>query len=150
MLSDAAIELMVERGTYLVPTSYLADAIDLDRLPAPVRAKAEHVMPLAKQSLRKAIAAGVPIAFGTDAAVFPHGDNAREFAVLGDTVNVASRLEQLSRELDCRAVISDAAAAAAQDTEGSSEGAAGLLQGLERRPDQVLRGREQPVGIWVL
>ncbi len=67
-----------------------------------------------------------------------------EFAVLGDTVNVASRLEQLSRELDCRAVISDAAAAAAQEEDAS------LLQGLERRPDQVLRGREQPVGIWVL
>lgn len=69
-----------------------------------------------------------------------------EFAVLGDTVNVASRLEQLSRELDCRAVISDAAVAAARDTEGGDA----LLQGLERRPDQRLRGREQPVGVWVL
>ena len=38
-------------------------------------------MPLARESLRKAIAGGVKIAFGTDAAVFPHGENAGEFAV---------------------------------------------------------------------
>ncbi|MGH7482443.1 MAG: metal-dependent hydrolase family protein, partial [Longimicrobiales bacterium] len=81
ILDDEAIELMRERGTYLVPTTYLADAIDLDALPAQIRAKAEHVLPIMRESLRRAIAAGVPIAFGTDAAVYPHGDNAREFAV---------------------------------------------------------------------
>ncbi|HVS01467.1 MAG TPA: amidohydrolase family protein [Thermoanaerobaculia bacterium] len=82
MLTDAILALMKERGTYLVPTTYLADAIDLDALPPPIRAKAESVLPVARESLRRAIAAGVPIAFGTDAAVYPHGDNAREFAVL--------------------------------------------------------------------
>jgi len=81
-LSDEVIALMKERGTYLVPTTYLADAIDLDALPAPIRAKAEHILPIAKESVRRAIAAGVPIAFGTDAAVYPHGENARELAVL--------------------------------------------------------------------
>ncbi len=39
------------------------------------------MLPVARESLRKAIAAGVKIAFGTDAAVFPHGENAKEFAV---------------------------------------------------------------------
>ena len=82
MLNDEAVKLMKERGTYLVPTSYLARAIRLDVLPPPIRAKAESVLPLAGQSLKLAIRSGVKIAFGTDAAVYPHGDNAREFAVL--------------------------------------------------------------------
>lgn len=84
MLDDEAIELMKERGTYLVPTTHLADALDVDALPPPIRAKAEAVIPLAKESLRRAIAAGVRIAFGTDAAVIPHGENAKEFAALVD------------------------------------------------------------------
>lgn len=84
MLDDEAIALMKERGTYLVPTTYLADAINLDALPPHVRAKAEAILPAAKQSVRRAIAADVKIAFGTDAAVYPHGDNAKEFAVLVD------------------------------------------------------------------
>ncbi len=82
MLDDEAIRLMKEHGTYLVPTTYLADAIDLNVLPPPVRRKAETVLPVAKESVRKAIAAGVKIAFGTDAAVYPHGQNAKEFAAL--------------------------------------------------------------------
>jgi len=82
MLNDEAIRLMKERGTYLVPTAYLLRAVDLDVLPPPIRAKAEHIVPLATDSLRRAIKAGVKIAFGTDAALFPHGDNAKEFAVL--------------------------------------------------------------------
>jgi imidazolonepropionase-like amidohydrolase len=81
MLDDEAIALMKEKGTYLVPTTYLVDRINLAVLPPPVRAKAETIMPLARESLRKAIAAGVKIAFGTDAGVFPHGENAHEFAV---------------------------------------------------------------------
>jgi imidazolonepropionase-like amidohydrolase len=82
LLDDEAIALMRERGTYLVPTSYLAGAISLEQLPPPIRAKAEYVLPRARESLRQAIGAGVKIAFGTDAGVFPHGQNAREFAVL--------------------------------------------------------------------
>lgn len=84
LLDDEGIQLMKERGTYLVPTTHLADVIALDQLPPPIRAKAEYVLPLAKANLRKAIAAGVKIAFGTDAAVYPHGDNAKEFAALVD------------------------------------------------------------------
>jgi len=77
-----AVALMKERGTFLVPTTYLADAIELDALPPEIRAKAEHILPLAKANLRRAVAAGVKVAFGTDAAVFPHGQNAREFGAL--------------------------------------------------------------------
>jgi imidazolonepropionase-like amidohydrolase len=82
MLTPEINRAMIEHGTYLVPTSYLGDAIDFEQLPPPIRAKAEFVIPLARKSLANAIADGVKIAFGTDAGVFPHGDNAREFAVL--------------------------------------------------------------------
>jgi imidazolonepropionase-like amidohydrolase len=81
MLDDEAIAMMKERGTYLVPTTFLIDRINLAVLPPPIRRKAETIIPLARESLRKAIAGGVKIAFGTDAAVFPHGENAGEFAV---------------------------------------------------------------------
>jgi len=81
ILDDEAIRLMREHGTFLVPTSCLVDQLDLDALPPGPRAKAEYVLPLARESLRTAIGAGVRIAFGTDAAVFPHGRNACEFSV---------------------------------------------------------------------
>jgi imidazolonepropionase-like amidohydrolase len=82
MLDDEAIALMKQHQTYLVPTTYLADRINLAVLPANIQQKARTVLPVARASLRKAIAAKVKVAFGTDAAVFPHGENAREFAVL--------------------------------------------------------------------
>jgi len=81
MLDDEAIAMMKQKGTWLVPTRALADLIDMNALPPPIRAKANYVMPLADASFRKAVAAGVRIAFGTDAAVLPHGMNAKEFAV---------------------------------------------------------------------
>jgi imidazolonepropionase-like amidohydrolase len=81
-LDDEAMAMMKARGTVLVPTTYLADRIPLASLPPLVRSKAETVLPIMRQSLRKAIASGVKIAFGTDAGVYPHGENAGEFAVL--------------------------------------------------------------------
>ena len=81
MLDDEAAELMKRRGTYLVPTAYLLGTFQFDSMPPPIAAKARQVIPLARESHRRAIRAGVKIAFGTDAAVYPHGDNGREFAV---------------------------------------------------------------------
>ncbi len=81
VLTDEIMDLMIEKGTWLVPTTYLADRIDLDALPALVRAKAEEILPLMRVSLERAIARGVPVAFGTDAGVFPHGENAGEFGI---------------------------------------------------------------------
>ena len=81
ILTDEIMNLMIEKGTYLVPTTYLADRIDLDALPALVRSKAEEILPVMRVSLERAIERGVPIAFGTDAGVFPHGENAGEFGI---------------------------------------------------------------------
>jgi imidazolonepropionase-like amidohydrolase len=81
LLDEEAIALMKEKGTYLVPTLYLMDRIDLTVLPAHIRQKAESIRPRARESMRRAFAAGVRIALGTDAGVFPHGENAKEFAV---------------------------------------------------------------------
>lgn len=81
-LDDEAIALMKQRGAYLVPTTYLVDRINLAVLPPLVRKKAETILPIARESLKKAIGAGVKIGFGTDAGVYPHGENAKEFAVL--------------------------------------------------------------------
>ncbi len=71
-----------------------------------------------------------------------------EFAVLGDTVNVASRLQELTRNLDCRAAISDATLQAVHDSNG--DGGVNALDGLERRGELPIRGREEQVGVWVL
>ncbi|MEZ4702556.1 MAG: amidohydrolase family protein [Rhodothermales bacterium] len=84
ILTDEIIAEMKQRGTYLVPTTHLVDAIDMEMLPPPIRRKAEEVTPLAVASLKKAIAAGVPIAMGTDATVMPHGDNMLEFVAMVD------------------------------------------------------------------
>lgn len=82
LLTDEVIELMKEKGTYFVPTTYLAGSIPLDLLPPLLRTKAEAVLPQAVENLKKAIARGVKIAYGTDAGVYPHGDNAKELATL--------------------------------------------------------------------
>lgn len=84
MLDDEAIALMKQRGTYLVPTTYLADAIDLTVLPPLLRSKAESILPLARANVTRAIRAGVKIAFGTDASVIPHEHAIREFKTLVD------------------------------------------------------------------
>ena len=85
-IDDEAIRLMKEKGTYLVPTLYLMDWFVENyqrmRVPEFMVAKAKVVMPAARQNIARAFKAGVKVAFGTDAAVYPHGLNAREFAVM--------------------------------------------------------------------
>ena len=84
ILDDEAIALMKEHGTFLVATRALAPLINMNALPPLLRRKAEHVIPIADSSFRRAVAAGVRIALGTDAAVMPHGLNAREFNAMVD------------------------------------------------------------------
>ncbi|WP_412069788.1 amidohydrolase family protein [Rubrivirga sp. IMCC43871] len=86
-MSDATMALMRERGTYLVPTitagKSVADSARIEGYYTPVvTQKSLTIGPLIQDTFRRAYAAGVPIAFGTDAGVFRHGRNAREFVYM--------------------------------------------------------------------
>jgi imidazolonepropionase-like amidohydrolase len=83
-INDEDIQLMKQRGTYLVPTVYLEDWLmenlqTLGLTPNMIE-KARVVLPIAQEHLSHAFKEGVKVAFGTDAAVYPHGLNAHEFA----------------------------------------------------------------------
>ncbi len=71
-----------------------------------------------------------------------------EYAVLGDTVNVASRLEELTRALGVRLAMSDDLAKAVRDDAAAD--AAKLLSGLGDGGPQSLRGRDEPIAVWTL
>ena len=85
-IDDAGIAAMKEHGTYLVPTLYLGDWMmenaEQTHMPPPLMAKAREVIPAARKNIAHAFTSGVKVAFGTDAAVYPHGLNGREFAVM--------------------------------------------------------------------
>jgi imidazolonepropionase-like amidohydrolase len=85
-IDDAAIAEMKKNGTYLVPTLYLMDWFfeNAEKIGTPPEmvAKGKAVMPAARKNVARAFAAGVKVGFGTDAAVYPHGLNAHEFAVM--------------------------------------------------------------------
>jgi imidazolonepropionase-like amidohydrolase len=82
MISDATIQRMVDTGTFLVSTCALTENWDISDQPASLQAKAAVVFPKAKESLTKAIEAGVKVALGTDAPAIFHGRNAEELEVL--------------------------------------------------------------------
>jgi imidazolonepropionase-like amidohydrolase len=83
-MSDEDMKLMKARGTWYVPTiiagKYVGEMADKPGYyPPQVAAKARQVGPIIQATAGKAYQAGVRIAFGTDAAVYPHGMNAKEF-----------------------------------------------------------------------
>jgi len=84
LASDETIQLMVEHGTFLVPTSYLSEGLDISRAAPELQAKAAELFPKARAMLSKAIQAGVKIACGTDAPAIPHGANAKELWAMVD------------------------------------------------------------------
>jgi imidazolonepropionase-like amidohydrolase len=81
-LDDEALRLMREKGTYLVPTLSVRSGIAEAKFPPLVREKADMAMKAQDALVRRALAMGVKIALGTDAAVYPHGDNALEFVLM--------------------------------------------------------------------
>jgi len=85
-INDEDIALMKERGTYLCPTVFLEDWLIANYqhlgFTQSMIDKMNTVLPIAKQNLSHAFKSGVKIAFGTDAAVYPHGMNAGEFGTM--------------------------------------------------------------------
>ena len=83
-IDDKGIETLKKNGTYLVPTTYLEEWMlaNFERIgfPAMYKQKMLDVTKAADENIAKAIKAGVKIAFGTDAAVYPHGLNGHQFA----------------------------------------------------------------------
>lgn len=83
-MSEATMNLMIKHNAYLVPTitagKYVADKAAVSGYyPAIIVPKALAIGPKIQSTFAKAYKMGVPIAFGTDAGVFPHGENAKEF-----------------------------------------------------------------------
>ena len=114
-IDDEALELMLEHGAYLVPTlvaplGVLRAADAGVPIPANVLVKATDVVEAHRDSIRRAAAAGVKIAMGTDAGVVPHGTNLEELELMRDigmspadvlvaTTKTAAELMGLEREL---------------------------------------------------
>ena len=86
LIDDEGIRLMIERGTWLVADIYnddylLGKAIEF-KLPQESIDKEKLIGRTQRENFAKAVEAGVKVAFGTDAGVYPHGDNARQFATM--------------------------------------------------------------------
>jgi len=83
LIDDDGIRLMIERGTWLVADIYnddylLGKAIEF-HLPEEMIAKEKAIGQLQRDNFARAVKAGVRVAFGTDAGVYPHGDNGKQF-----------------------------------------------------------------------
>jgi len=90
-LDDAGIAAMKKHGTYFVPTAFLVDWMQQNgHLPSFYAQKMKDVSTVEKQNAIKAIRAGVKVALGTDAAVYPHGLNAHEIDVYVNQFGMSS------------------------------------------------------------
>jgi len=83
LMDDEGRALMKEHGTYLVPTLEVRNCVG-SNYPAEFVSKAQKIMQAQLVNFRKAVEAGVKIAFGTDIGVCRFGDNAREFKLMVD------------------------------------------------------------------
>ncbi len=88
-LDDEALDMMKQRGTYLVPTLMAVQGLQeqIDRgvyIPPAILAKAKVAIAAIHQTFQRGMARGVKIGLGTDAAVYPHGRNTEEFHQMVD------------------------------------------------------------------
>jgi imidazolonepropionase-like amidohydrolase len=88
-LDDEALDLMKQKGTYYVPTLMAVQGLTEQiqkgvAIPPSIRPKAEAAIAALHQTFQKALAKGIKIGLGTDAAVYPHGRNAEEFHQMVD------------------------------------------------------------------
>ncbi len=85
-LKPETLTLMKNKGTYLTPTLMASEYImgKIDAYPPALQAKARAATTARSEMFKNALKIGVKISFGTDAAVFPHGENAKEFKLMSD------------------------------------------------------------------
>jgi len=81
-IDDEDMRMMHDRGVFLVPTLTTRVGLAESKFPPLVQAKATRAVQQQDAMVKRALALGVKIALGTDAAVHPHGDNALEFAFM--------------------------------------------------------------------
>ena len=83
-LKPETLGLMKNKGTFLTPTLMATEWImsKIDNYPPALQEKARAAAAARSEMFRNAVKIGVKISFGTDAAVFPHGQNAKEFALM--------------------------------------------------------------------
>jgi imidazolonepropionase-like amidohydrolase len=81
-LDDEALRMMHDKGVFLVPTLATRIGLKESKFPPLVQAKADRAVKQQDAMVKRALALGVKIALGTDAAVYPHGDNAIEFVLM--------------------------------------------------------------------
>ncbi len=89
LMSEETMDLMVKHNTFLVPTISAGKAAAKMAeipgfLPPVVAKKAREIGPVSQATFGKAYKKGVPIAFGTDAGVSPHGENGKEFGFMNE------------------------------------------------------------------
>jgi len=99
LMSERTMKLMIEKQAYLVPTITAGkQVVEKAKIPgyypAIIVPKALKVGPKIQETFRKAYEMGVPIAFGTDAGVFPHGLNGKEFGYMVEVGMPASEALQ--------------------------------------------------------
>src|SRR6185295_8468398 len=93
-LDDEALRMMHDKGVFLVPTLAVRVGIAESKFPPLVQTKADIAMKQQDAMVKRALALGVKIALGTDAAVYPHGDNALEFVLMAtDGMTAAQSLK---------------------------------------------------------
>src|SRR5947209_7709602 len=85
-MKSETLTMMKRKGTFLTPTLMATEWImnKLDNYPQALQAKAKSAAAARSEMFRNALKLGVKISFGTDAAVFPHGQNAKEFKLMVD------------------------------------------------------------------
>jgi imidazolonepropionase-like amidohydrolase len=85
-MKPETVTRMKNKGTFLTPTLMATEWImsNLDNYPPALQAKAKAAVAARSEMFRNAVKIGVKISFGTDAGVFPHGQNAKEFKLMVD------------------------------------------------------------------
>jgi imidazolonepropionase-like amidohydrolase len=85
-MTPETLTLMKNKGTYLTPTLLASEWIiqNMKNYPPVLQAKAKAAYDARSEMFRNAVKMGIKISFGTDAAVFPHGQNAKEFKLMVD------------------------------------------------------------------